>query len=407
MSENLYNNIDDSFRDSLRQHQTNPSEDVWKRIEADLEKDEKRTAFISSTRIAKIAVCLIIFSGIVIYKTWPDKNIQPPIGRSPQQIPFKIKATIQNPVSIKTNPETIYLPAGKILLQMPSEENMMANTYFSTVMGIETEKTVFHMDRYKQSGAMTIKEDLLIHQDKQRLSERFSITPYFSHEFAGYNPVDDDTRGPNGKEMDVQQRNVFSASAGIYFNFKINKKWTIQSGISYSWANSYLDSSKSFAVQDYNGDIQFKLNTSMGYGYLKPNSVIPPNVGDSILTTKTYSQLHYLTIPLILSYNISMKRFSLLVGGGITFNIKTSGALETRTYGSGFPEKEYNVSILGLKKTNFGMMLKADLQYHVSSKIGIDLIPSFRNMLGPINLPGTLSAYPYNFGIGLGVSYRL
>ena len=229
---------------------------------------------------------------------------------------------------------------------------------------------------------------MLIHHNKQRLIDRFSITPYFSHEFAGYNPVDDDTRGPNGKEMDVQQRNVFSASAGVYFNYKINKKWVIQSGISYSWANSYIDSSKSYAVKDYNGNIQFKLNTNMGYGYLKPYSVVPTNVGDSILTAKTYSQLHYLTIPLILSYNISMKRFLLMVGGGVTFNIKTSGALETMTYGPGYPEKEYNVNILGLKKTNFGMILKADLVYHVNSRIGIDLIPSFKNTLGPINLPG-------------------
>jgi hypothetical protein len=96
----------------------------------------------------------------------------------------------------------------------------------------------------------------------------------------------------------------------------------------------------------------------------------------------------------------------LLVGGGVTLNIKTSGTLETRTYGPGYPEKEYNVNILGLKKTNFGMILKADLEYQVNSRFGIDLIPSFKNTLGPINLPGALSAFPYNFGIGLGVSYR-
>ncbi len=407
MSENLHNDVDDSFRDSLREHKTIPSENIWNRIEKDLEKDDKKIIILRSYRIVTIALCLIIFSGIGIYTFWPYKNLKQFISRPDKQISIKAQAPVQNSASKIAETETDYFPKHHILLGMPAEENTMVNLHFLPVTRIETETSSFHIDPDKRLNALAIEEDQLIHYNKQRFSDRFSITPYFSHEFAGYNPVDDDTRGPNGKEMDVQQRNVFSASAGVYFNFKVNKKWTIQSGVSYSWANSYIDSSKSFAVKDYNGDIQFKLNTNMGYGYLKPSSAVPPNVGDSILTAKTYSQLHYLTIPLIISYNISMNRFSLMVGGGVTFNIKTSGALETRTYGPGYTEKEYNVNILGLKKTNFGMMVKADLQYHVSSKIGIDLIPSFKNTLGPINLPGALSAYPFNFGIGLGVSFRL
>ena len=407
MAENLHNDIDESFRDSLGQHNTSPSENVWNGIEDELDKEVKKIAIIRSSRIASVVVFLIILSGTSIYISWPRKNLKPAAGRSLQQTSIKNEANVKNSLSIISKPETDYLPAKKILLQMPAEENMIPNLHFSPAIGIESVISKFDMDHYYQANATVPKEDILIHHDKQRLIDRFSITPYFSHEFAGYNPVDDDTWGPNGKEMDVQQRNVFSASAGVYFNYKINKKWVIQSGISYSWANSYIDSSKSYAVKDYNGNIQFKLNTSMGYGYLKPYSVVPTNVGDSILTAKTYSQLHYVTIPLILSYNISMKRFSLMVGGGVTFNIKTSGTLETMTYGPGYPEKKYNVNILGLKKTNFGMILKADLVYHVNSRFGVDLIPSFKNTLGPINLPDALSAFPYNFGIGLGVSYRL
>jgi Outer membrane protein beta-barrel domain len=416
MTENLHNTVDERFRDSLQQHKTNPSENVWNRIEDELEKEEKRISIFGSPRIATMALCLIIFSGIFIYIYQSNNQVKSPIDESLQQISGKYKKTLHSPVSLITKPESVHWPKNNILFQKAAVENAdmisvgdfsgTVNLHFVPIAEFETEMSTFYLDKDKKPDAIVIEEDLLIHHDKQRLGDRLSITPYFSHEFAGYNPVDDDARGPNGKEMDVQQRNAFSASAGVYFNFKVNKKWVIQSGVSYSWANSYIDSSKSYAVKDYNGDIQFKLNTSTGYGYLKPSSVIPPNVGDSILTAKTYSKLHYLTIPLILSYNISMKRFSLLVGGGVTLNIKTSGTLETRTYGPGYPEKEYNVNILGLKKTNFGMILKADLEYQVNSRFGIDLIPSFKNTLGPINLPGALSAFPYNFGIGLGVSYR-
>jgi Outer membrane protein beta-barrel domain len=407
MPENLNNHVDDHFRDSLQQYKTNPSEQVWNKIEDELEKDEKRITIIRLTRFVTLAFCLIIFSGISIFKYWPDKKSKPLIGRSIQQITIKTEAPVQNlPVKI-SNQETGYFPKRNILSQMNEEEDdKITNFHLVPVTGVETEPASFNINQNICQNTNSVEEAELIYQDKPQLRNRFSITPYFSHEFAGYNPVDEDTRGPNGKEVDVQQRNVFSASAGVYFNFKVNKKWTIQSGVSYSWANSYIDSSKSYAVKDYEGNIQFKLNTNMGYGYLKPSSIVTPSIGDSILTAKTFSKLHYLTIPLILSYNIYIKRFSLLVGGGVTFNIKTSGTLETRTYGPGYPEQEYNVNILGLKKVNAGMILKADLAYHVNSRIGIDLIPSFKNTLGPINLPGALSAYPYNFGIGLGLSYR-
>ncbi|HXB30751.1 MAG TPA: outer membrane beta-barrel protein [Puia sp.] len=416
MGENLHNHVDDRLKGSLLLHKTKPSENVWNKIEDELEKDEKRITIIRSTRFVTLALCLIIISGISIFRYWSVKNDKPYIARPLHNISIKTPlhnisgktvVSVKNPPTIITKPEKNLISKQNILLEIPDEEYTMANLHFPAVQGNEMEINRIHMNQVKQSYDFAIKEDLLIHQDKKSLGKKFSFTPYFSHEFAGYNPVDHDTRGSNGKEIDVQQRNVFSASAGVYFNFKVNKNLTIQSGVSYSWANSYLDSSKSYAVKDYEGNIQFKLNTNTGYGYLKPSSVVPPNIGDSILTAKTYSQLHYLTIPLVLSYNISMKRFSLMVGGGVTFNIKTSGMLETETYGPGYPEKEYNVNILGLKKTNFGMILKADLQYHINSRIGIDLIPSFKNTLGPINLPGALSAYPYNFGIGLGVSYRL
>jgi hypothetical protein len=421
MDENLHNNVDIHFRDTLQQYKANPSENVWNKIEDELEKEEKGITIFGSPRIAILAVCLIILSGVCIYISWQKNNGLIFIGGSQQQV--KTGKSLKAPLSIINKHETGHLPKQNILLQIPAEETTSAGPYFNSrnrnqtvtfsnfylppVVEIEKGIRSFHNDPDIQPEVIAIKEDVLIHQDKQRFTDRFSITPYYSHEFAGYNPVDKDIRGPNGKEQDVQQRNVFSASAGAYFNIKVKKKWVIQSGVSYSWADSYIDSSKSYAVKDYNGDILFKLNTNSGYGYLKPNSVVPPNVGDSILTAKTYSKLNYLTIPLVVSYNISMKRFSLQVGGGITFNIKTSGTLETRTYGTGYPEKEYDVNILGLKKTNFGMILKADLEYHMNSRFGIDLIPCFKNTLGPINLPGALSAFPYNFGIGLGVSYRL
>ena len=103
---------------------------------------------------------------------------------------------------------------------------------------------------------------------------------------------------------------------------------------------------------------------------------------------------------------VPMKRFSLLIGAGASFNVLTSAEIETKTYGNGVPEKEYEVNMMGLKKINYGIMVKLDLEYRLNSKIGVNIIPCFKNTLTPINLETSVAAYPYNFGIGAGITYR-
>jgi opacity protein-like surface antigen len=129
-------------------------------------------------------------------------------------------------------------------------------------------------------------------------------------------------------------------------------------------------------------------------------------VGDSIGTAKTHSELHYLTVPLIVSYRIPVHRFTFLAGAGMTFNFLTKATLETDIYGVNYKQNESEIPIRGLKKMNTGLLLKAEVQYQLNSKISVSLIPSFKNTLGPINMnSSSLSAYPYNFGIGAGIVF--
>jgi hypothetical protein len=157
---------------------------------------------------------------------------------------------------------------------------------------------------------------------------------------------------------------------------------------------------------DNSGNVQFKLNTITGYGYLQYPPTIPTSLGDSVLTDKTLSRIHYLTLPVLLSYRIALKRFTLLVGAGVSFNLLTSATLETKIYGPNLKEQETVIPIKGIRNLNYGIILKADLEYHINNTVGINIIPSFKNSISPINIHSALSAYPYNFGIGAGISYH-
>ncbi len=414
MDEHVEYNIDNFFRDSLLDARHDPSEAVWNKIEHELDDDDKKIIYIKNFRkTVVVASFLIILIGLSLFIEIHVRQIKSSVvtSSSTRGLPKEIKS-VQAPGNIKIGNKTSKFNNPAIL----TKDNHFLPV-FAGHTGIYLTPT--HMDELKlpllhsdlkitlpRSVAETNDRSVIKYQ-QQKFIDRISVTPYFSKEFAGYNFTDEDSTSPGGKEIEQRERNIFSASLGVYINYKLNKRWVLQTGLSYSWSSSNIDSSICYAVNDNYGHVQFKLNTISGYGYLQPSSALQPNVGDSVLAGKAYSQLHYLTIPLLLSYNIPFKRFSLLVGAGVSFNLLTSAGIETKTYGLGYPEKEYAVNMMGLKKTNYGILVKADLQYHINSSIGIDIIPSFRNTLSPINLKTAVTAYPYNFGIGIGLTYRL
>jgi hypothetical protein len=428
MDENLPNKVDQLFNQGLQKMKTEPPEYVWNKIEEGLDEHNRKLAGVSSSwkRYTAAALLLVIGLGILsaIYfrqhaifnkeSVMRNKTESPSVisqyngDEKPKFHKLKDNNNKKNSDNARKTsaPDTTtkYNEEDQYLVSSNSDETLIKKL---TVQSVESLLSPLSVSKYVVLPVKAITDKLLVGiYPKTRLKDRLSITPYFAQEFAGYSLTDNDMTGAHGQEIEEHERNVFSASVGFYINYKINRKWILQSGISYSWSNSNIDSGTSYAVVDNRGNIQYKLNTISGYGYLKPSSLIPPNVGDSVSTANSYSQLHYLTVPLVLSYRIPLKRFSLLIGAGASFNLLTGAEIETKTYGHGDPEKEYSVNMMGLKKVNFGMLVKLDLQYHISSRMGLNVIPCFKNTLSPINLETAITAYPYNFGVGAGITYR-
>jgi len=421
MEENLNHNVDKLFRESLQSSRQDISSDMWNRIESRLDEDDNRIGAGNRRKQLRLAALLFLFIlfaggiGIFKYSRTHHTGMDSTYSSSAKSI---LSVTEQNKDSgqkeIQQNNAVSkalvdITPAKTLFRKVPDEDLAPAGFVINAPPQLflkPAEISPILTAQKNLPAGNPITENRIVKPEKQKFGARFSITPYYSKELAGYTLSDDDVTSADGKEIEKRERNVFSASVGLYLNYRLNKKWSLQSGISYSWSNSIIDSATSYAVKDNTGTIQFKLNTISGYGYIQPSTGMQPNLGDSVSTAKTYSELHYLSVPIILYYHIPLKRFSLLAGGGVTINMLSGASIETKTYGSGFQEKEYAISMLGLKKVNYGIIVKADLQYHVNSRIGADLIISFKNTLSPINLKSALSAYPYNLGIGLGATYH-
>jgi hypothetical protein len=450
MDENLHNNVDKIFTDTLQNHRHDLSEDVWNKIDAGLDKEDQMLSRLHWRRQFKnlswVVLFLVMVTGITTFQIRTDHSAVKITGTGRQPSPDSGKTSVNY---IKINPivlNQIYDHASvtdksiapfvhpkfsikKGVTEISSSENKWLNTadekmdyaaidlHSDSSFEMKSYRAEVSLQEHDRSGLSFVAtrplssghagDHLIVKHEKQSINNRFSITPYYSKEIAGYDLTDNnDAYGQNGLEIEKKERSVFSRSAGLYLNYKLSKHWILQSGVSYSRSRSNIDPSTSYAVKDNNGDVQFKINTISGYGYLKPATLIPPVVGDSVATANTYSELHYISVPLILSYRFPMNRFSLMLGGGIIANMLTDASIETKTYGSGNPEKEYAVGMMGLKKFNMGIVVKADLEYHINSRIGINLIPSFKNSVSPVNPESALTAYPFNFGVGLGITYR-
>ncbi len=441
MDEHLNNHIDKLFGEALKFHKDVPSKELWQRIENHLD-NEDLIAYKSRFRrriLITIGFFIIVagFGAIILNNQIQHRSSSASIIKTGNKVPLSVNITGSNhqtetltanlnPAKKSSNTNHPYVA----WLIERNEGGLLAQSLYSSHASLQSsgghiqiDSTNFELHPVSTKFPVTIKssfnmngndpltglkgtENTVIKPYNQNFKSRISVASYFSKEFAGYNLSDDDATAADGREIEKRERNVFSASVGINVNYRIKKRWVIQTGLSYSWSNSIIDSSKSYAVLGNDGIVKYKFNTISGYSFLQPLPAIQPKVGDSVYTANAYSQLHYLTVPVVLCYGIPMKKFSLLIGAGVSFNILTSATVATKIYGLNYSQDESAIPMKGLKKINYGILLKAELEYHINSKLGIDLIPCFKNSLTPINIHSALSAYPYNFGIGVGLSYK-
>ena len=451
MDKNLPDNIDELFKDSLQHFRDEPSNDIWQKIDHRL---DRGNALVYKSRyrfLVWVSGCLLVLlfslgiltlvhfkndqnyhkmeshvkGGEMVGSKEEIKNNSRPQNRidllpsSPREKLIgkknlnmlglnNINVSLSNPLSNHIKEVEKYKSKGSVRSSIVKKflDVFIDSIRTGSVQLLSSKTFTLKIDKNKFLTDQINSIKKVTNSQRANRLDRFSFTGYFSPEFTGFKLSDNDADAADGREIKKRERHFFSASGGILINYRLNRRWNIQSGLSYSWSSSIIDPSKSYAVNDNYGNVHYRINTISGYGYLPSSSSVAPNVGDSVLTDKAHSRLHYLTIPMIVSYGFKLHRFTLLAGAGVTFNILARATVESKIHVSSNNQNESIVTLYGLKKINYGILLKTELQYQFDSNWWINLIPSFNNALGPINIHSAFSTYPYNFGIGLGISHR-
>lgn len=242
----------------------------------------------------------------------------------------------------------------------------------------------------------------------------WSFSTYLAADFSGRLLDDDDRfREPNGRndshELDEREKEQFGYSLGVIARYQFSKKWLIKTGLVLANQSTRIAPQTLYALSS-SQDAKFKYVTSSGYAYINPSFSQSTNIGDSIISQMAEEHLSYLTIPTQLSYIVHAgKRFSILPGIGITTNVLLQSKISTEVHGDDQNERSDILirHLKGLERVNFSVIADAEMHYKIKSKWSIMLLPSFKYALDPITKQNVVKTYPYNFGLGFGITYGL
>ena len=246
---------------------------------------------------------------------------------------------------------------------------------------------------------------------------KFSLAVFISPETA-FNRLEDDkpdgnrgygqNRRPDDRhKIKEEESTTRSLTGGLLLAYQLNKRISIQSGITFINKTAQNDPKKVFAELDNGGKIQYKYNCSFGSTYISPKLSNAPVVGDSAIANASNNSLFYVGIPFNISYHFSVGKFQLspTIGSAINFLIKQHITTGIQDFSGS--QKQYNNTINGLKPTYINANLGFDIQYYLSKKLAITAMPSATIAVNAVNANEAVRSYPNTFGVRLGFKMNL
>ena len=219
---------------------------------------------------------------------------------------------------------------------------------------------------------------------------------------------------------------IVSYSGGLAFSYKVNKRFSIQSGLFYSSVGQDLEGINSFAgFKPYDftkGDHNFEVLTTNGIVYTNNSDVflIASGSSDRIITNynndvfdpgkanlqyidNTMRQsLSYLELPIVLRYKVIDKTIDFNIIGGISYNLLVDNSVYTMIDGNKYPIGTTS----GLNTISLSSTLGMGMEYKFSEKLFLNLEPTFRYYLNPASDMAGSNFHPYSLGIFTGISYK-
>jgi len=304
----------------------------------------------------------------------------------------------------------------KNLSEKPTETNAIANSDTSLSTDKNQSKTVEEKQATEEVAFENIEnlEDTL--DDKYKLKEqdlveglgnRWSVATVVA-------PVFYNSFSTKGSPLDLQFENSpkegsQSVSYGIKVGFKLNKKWSVQSGVTmmnvgYSVGDVYINPSPQAASRLTNVDY-----TSTGTILnVSTQNIIDSNqietLGSDPIKGSLNQEYGYVEVPLEIKYSLTNGRLGVhLIGGFSTLFLNSNTVfVETPEFTSDLGKAR------NLNDIDFSGNLGFDVDYSINKHLYINVAPMLKVYTNTFsdNYENSDNFKPYLFGIYTGLNYR-
>jgi hypothetical protein len=431
-------NIDLLFRNGLSDYEALPPSDIWEGIKPVVAKQKRSFLFF---RIAA-SFAVIVVSGLITAML--VRNI--PSGSEKITLPL---SNVRSPgILLKEN----ILKPEQVLAYQQVKNSGETPEAITDVKPPVTETTLFSLPspelftsfvKNPQAGEMNRKSrsgsiqkayipsypDIISEADVQVLDplpvkdNRWSIGAMVTPAY--YSSIDLSASDASSEVLNSEEP-AFSYAGGLTFAYKLNSRFSVQTGINYSSIGRQIEGVNSYSgygkFLSSKGESQFGIRTSSGTItsnnndiYLADNnsgakvmSVFTRDAFDPVKNNLSYisnslsQNLNYVEVPVVIKYVLIDRNIDLKVIGGVSYNILVSNTAYSTSGGT----KYYVGTTEGLSPVTLSSSLGMGMEYNFSARLSLNLEPTLRYYITPLGGMAGSSIHPYSIGIFSGISYK-
>ena len=257
-------------------------------------------------------------------------------------------------------------------------------------------------------------EDILNHSQKNnsKWSVGAQMSPVYSYRSIDGNGLQIPNESVGNDYFEDVESGIVSIAGGISLNYRFSDRLSLGSGLYVSRIGQ--ENNDVLAYNDPGGNGMYKLATSAGTVTINPRkfetviteqqiSVKDSIPGDYIVNASMVQNLDYLEVPLILKYKVLNKKLSFNLMGGLSPGI----LVNNRSYFNVDGGKVQTGTTENINPVIYNTLIGVGLEYAISKKLSINMEPTFKYSLSPVNTGSELRYQPYSISWFTGLSYKL
>ncbi len=257
--------------------------------------------------------------------------------------------------------------------------------------------------------------DDLLNTGKQSVS-RWSVgaqmSPVYSYRSLGGSSLSIPDESVSNDYFNDVEKGIVSMAGGISLDYRFSDRLSLGSGLYVSRIGQQNNDVLAYNNPDGNG--MYKLATSVGTVTVNPRKFEAVIVeqqaaakdslpGDYKVNASMVQNLDYLEVPLLLKYKVISSKISINVMGGLSPGI----LVNNRSYFNVDGDKIQTGTTENINPVIYNSVLGMGFEYALSKKLSLNMEPTFKFSLSPVNSGDGPDYKPYSLSWFTGLSYKL